>query len=168
MSVIKTQSPIVLEQASEEFAEATAKPPFLNEMTPDEARAVLDEVQAAPIDKLPVDERWVTVPADVGDVPVRIVRPPDVVGKLPVILYMHGGGWVLGNAATHDRLVRRAGRWRRCGRRVRRVRPPRQRRVTPLPSSRGTPQRSGSSARVQRTTSIPIASPLPATRSAAT
>jgi acetyl esterase len=25
---------------------------------------------------------------------------------LPVILYMHGGGWVLGNAGTHDRLVR--------------------------------------------------------------
>ena len=37
---------------------------------------------------------------------VRIVRPPDAVGTLPVILYMHGGGWVLGNADTHDRLVR--------------------------------------------------------------
>ena len=37
---------------------------------------------------------------------VRIVRPPDADGVLPVILYMHGGGWVLGNADTHDRLVR--------------------------------------------------------------
>jgi len=37
---------------------------------------------------------------------VRIVRPPDAKGALPVILYMHGGGWVLGNSATHDRLVR--------------------------------------------------------------
>jgi acetyl esterase/lipase len=46
------------------------------------------------------------VAADVGDVRVRIVRPPDAVGTLPVILYMHGGGWVLGNAHTHDRLVR--------------------------------------------------------------
>ena len=27
-------------------------------------------------------------------------------GALPVIVYMHGGGWILGNAATHDRLVR--------------------------------------------------------------
>src|SRR4029077_15658413 len=27
-------------------------------------------------------------------------------GTLPVILYMHGGGWVLGNAHTHDRLLR--------------------------------------------------------------
>jgi acetyl esterase len=67
---------------------------------------VLDDVQAAPIDKLPVDERWITVPADVGDVQVRIVRPAGAEGTLPVILYMHGGGWVLGNAGTHDRLVR--------------------------------------------------------------
>jgi acetyl esterase/lipase len=67
---------------------------------------VLDELQAAPIDKLPVHDRWITVPADVGDVRVRIIRPPDAVGTLPVILYMHGGGWVLGNADTHDRLVR--------------------------------------------------------------
>jgi acetyl esterase len=67
---------------------------------------VLDDVQAAPIEKLPVDERWITVPAEVGDVQVRIVRPAGSEGTLPVILYMHGGGWVLGNAGTHDRLVR--------------------------------------------------------------
>jgi len=35
-----------------------------------------------------------------------IVKPVDAVGMLPTILYMHGGGWVLGNAGTHDRLVR--------------------------------------------------------------
>jgi len=45
------------------------------------------------------------VPADVGDVRVRIVWPPHS-GPIPVVLYMHGGGWVLGNARTHDRLVR--------------------------------------------------------------
>ena len=38
---------------------------------------------------------------------VRILRPQNTAGEtLPVILYMHGGGWVLGNAGTHDRLVR--------------------------------------------------------------
>jgi acetyl esterase len=106
MSVYHTLAPVVLEPASQAFVEATAKPPFLYELTPTEARAVLDDVQAAPIDKLPVEDRWITVPADVGDVQVRIVRPPDAVGPLPVVLYMHGGGWVLGNAGTHDRLVR--------------------------------------------------------------
>jgi acetyl esterase len=106
MSVHNMLAPVVLEPASQAFVEATAKPPFLYELTPDEARKVLDDVQAAPIDKLPVQERWLTVPADVGDVAVRIVRPEDAVGPLPVVLYMHGGGWVLGNAQTHDRLVR--------------------------------------------------------------
>src|SRR3982751_449476 len=105
MSPTETAS-LVLEPAAQQFVEATAKPPFLYELTPTEARAVLDDVQAAPIEKLPVEENWITVSADVGDVPVRIVRPIDVIKPLPVILYMHGGGWVLGNAATHDRLVR--------------------------------------------------------------
>jgi acetyl esterase len=103
---ITTQAPVVLEPESQAFVEATAKPPFLYELSPAEARKVLDDVQAEPIDKLPVKDRWITVPAEVGDVRVRIVRPPDAVGTLPVILYMHGGGWVLGNADTHDRLVR--------------------------------------------------------------
>jgi acetyl esterase len=99
-------SRVVLEPASQAFVEATSKPPFLYELTPDEARKVLDDVQAEPIEKLPVDERWITVPAEVGDVRVRIVTPPNATGTLPAILYMHGGGWVLGNAQTHDRLVR--------------------------------------------------------------
>ena len=106
MSVTATRGPVVLEPASQAFVEATAKPPFLYQLTPAEARKVLDDVQAAPVDKLPVEDRWVTVPAEVGDVPVRIVTPPNVTGSLPAILYMHGGGWVLGNAQTHDRLVR--------------------------------------------------------------
>src|SRR5436190_12199190 len=105
MAIITTR-PVVLERASQEFVDATSTPPFIYELTPAEARKVLDDVQAAPIEKLPVDERWVTVPAEVGDVRVRIVRPPDADGALPAILYMHGGGWVLGNAQTHDRLVR--------------------------------------------------------------
>jgi acetyl esterase/lipase len=106
MSASTILAPVVLEPASQAFVEVTATPPFLYELTPAEARAVLDDAQAAPIDKLPVRENWITVAADVGDVRVRIVRPHDAVGTLPVILYMHGGGWVLGNADTHDRLVR--------------------------------------------------------------
>jgi acetyl esterase len=106
MSVTTTHNAVVLEPASLAVGDATAKPPFLYELSPAEARAALDELQATPIDKLPVSDRWTIVPADVGDVRARIVRPRDAVGKLPVILYMHGGGWVLGNAGTHDRLVR--------------------------------------------------------------
>jgi acetyl esterase/lipase len=97
---------VVLEQASQAFADATSKPPYFWDGSPAAARKILDDIQAAPIDKLPIDERWITVLADVGDVRVRLVRPRGVAGTLPAILYMHGGGWVLGNAGTHDRLVR--------------------------------------------------------------
>jgi acetyl esterase len=106
MSARTLTEPVVLERAAQAFADATANPPYLYELTPQQARAVLDDVQAAPIDKLPVQETWFTVPADVGDVQVRLLRPLGTAGPLPVILYMHGGGWVLGNAGTHDRLVR--------------------------------------------------------------
>ena len=96
----------VLEPAAQEIADATSKPPFLYELGPEGARKVLDDIQAAPIDKPEVAEKWITVPAEVGDVRVRIVKPVGATGSLPTVLYVHGGGWILGNAGTHDRLVR--------------------------------------------------------------
>ncbi len=96
----------ILEPAAQEIADATSKPPFLYELGPDGARKVLDDIQSAPIEKLEVDEKWIVVPAEVGDVDVRIVKPLGAAEPLPTILYVHGGGWVLGNAGTHDRLVR--------------------------------------------------------------
>lgn len=96
----------ILEPAAQEIADATSRPPFLYELGPDGARKVLDDIQAAPVDKPEVEEKWITVPAEVGDVRVRIVKPAGSSGPLPAVLYMHGGGWVLGNAGTHDRLVR--------------------------------------------------------------
>ena len=103
---MSVQSRIVLEPSAQGIVDATSTHPFLYELEPAAARKVLDDLQAAPIDKLPIEEEWVTVPAAVGDVRVRIVRPADSNGPLPVIVYMHGGGWILGNAGTHDRLVR--------------------------------------------------------------
>jgi acetyl esterase/lipase len=96
----------ILETAAQEIADATSQPPFLYELGPDGARKVLDDIQAAPIDLPKIDEHWITVPAEVGDVQVRIVKPAGTQGPLPTILYVHGGGWILGNAGTHDRLVR--------------------------------------------------------------
>ncbi|MFF0497846.1 alpha/beta hydrolase [Nocardia aobensis] len=97
----------ILEPSAQQFADATARPPLLYELGTDGARKVLDDIQAAAtIDKLPVRDTWITVSAEVGDVRVRIVKPVDAQAVLPAILYIHGGGWVLGNAGTHDRLVR--------------------------------------------------------------
>jgi acetyl esterase/lipase len=96
----------ILEPAAQAIADATSTPPFIYELGPDGARKVLDDIQAAPIERPDVDETWMTVPAEVGDVRVRIVTPVGATGVLPAVLYVHGGGWVLGNAGTHDRLVR--------------------------------------------------------------
>jgi acetyl esterase len=101
-----TQPRVVLEPSAQGVVDTTSKPPFLYELAPTVARKVLDDLQAAPAGLLPIDDEWVTVPASVGDVRVRIVRPAGAAGTLPVIVYMHGGGWILGNAGTHDRLVR--------------------------------------------------------------
>jgi acetyl esterase len=103
---VVTMSNQVLETAARQIADATSQPPFLYELGVDGARKVLDDIQAAPVPLLDVREEWVTVPAEVGDVRVRIVRPWGEFGPLPTILYVHGGGWILGNAGTHDRLVR--------------------------------------------------------------
>lgn len=97
----------VLEPAAAAFAEATANPPYLFDLAPAEGRKAVDEVQSGGIVGPEVDEEWTTVSGGpTGEVRVRVVRPAGVTGVLPVIVYIHGAGWVFGNAHTHDRLVR--------------------------------------------------------------
>ncbi|WP_030383172.1 MULTISPECIES: alpha/beta hydrolase [unclassified Streptomyces] len=97
----------VLEPAAQEFVEATANPPYLFDLGPVEGRKAVDEVQSGEIGKPAVDEEWITVSGGpTGSVRARLVRPAGATGTLPVILYIHGAGWVFGNAHTHDRLVR--------------------------------------------------------------
>jgi len=98
---------IALEPAAQSFVEATANPPYLYQLTPEDGRKAVDGVQDEPIWKPQVDEEWITVEGGpTGTVPVRIVRPVGAGDDLPVILYTHGAGWVFGDAHTHDRLVR--------------------------------------------------------------
>ena len=102
-----TEARPVLEPAAQAFAEATANPPYLFDLGPVEGRKAVDEVQSGEIAKPAVDEEWITVAGGpTGQVRTRIVRPAGATGTLPVIVYIHGAGWVFGNAHTHDRLVR--------------------------------------------------------------
>lgn len=41
-----------------------------------------------------------------GSVRIRIFKPEGAIGSLPVVIYLHGGGWVLGDAASYNRFVR--------------------------------------------------------------
>ena len=72
-----------------------------------DARKAVETAQSAPISMPDVDESWVTLSSAFGDFKVRIVRPQGSMGLLPAILYMHGGGWILGSWITHDLLTRR-------------------------------------------------------------
>ncbi|WPO69508.1 alpha/beta hydrolase [Streptomyces sp. KN37] len=98
----------ILEPAAQAFADATAQPPFLHQIPVADGRKAVDGVQSGEGVPLPaVDEEWITVHGGpTGDVRARIVRPRGATGPLPVALYIHGAGWVFGNAHTHDRLVR--------------------------------------------------------------
>ncbi|MFI7490473.1 alpha/beta hydrolase [Micromonospora echinaurantiaca] len=61
-------------------------------------QATSDEVGGGP-------RIWSVVTVDAGGVPARLYRDSDS-GVLPVVLYAHGGGWVMGNLDTHDGLCR--------------------------------------------------------------
>jgi acetyl esterase len=101
------QQTVVLETAAQEFSDATSHPPFIYQLSPDKAREVLEDVQRTPVDKPDVDIHDITVAGGPhGQIPVRLLRPAGVTGTLPVILYIHGAGWVLGSPHTHDLLVR--------------------------------------------------------------
>jgi acetyl esterase/lipase len=98
---------IHLEAAAQKFAEDTAKPPFLFDLGPVKGRETVDKVQSEPVHKEAVDMQDLTIAGGPsGEVSVRILRPKNSPPILPVILYIHGAGWVFGNAHTHDRLVR--------------------------------------------------------------
>lgn len=85
---------------------AAGYPPIYT-LSPPDARNALASFQAKPAN-LPATttEDEVLAVGPTGSVPIRIVRPEVVTGPLPVVMYFHGGGWMLGDRETHDRLIR--------------------------------------------------------------
>ncbi|MFF7381694.1 alpha/beta hydrolase [Streptomyces griseoluteus] len=97
-----------LEPAARELAEATDPHPRIYEVPPEQGRAILADLQSdTSVPRPEVDEEWVDVDAgEWGTVRTRIIRPKGVTGPLPVLIYIHGAGWVFGDEHTHDRLFR--------------------------------------------------------------
>lgn len=62
-------------------------------------------VQAVPAEVGPGPDLRSVVEVDAGGVPARLYRDSQQV-PAPVVLYAHGGGWVLGDLDTHDGLCR--------------------------------------------------------------
>lgn len=76
--------------------------------TPEEARRTYDAgtpvfAPATPPLKSVAD---IAVPGPAGAVPVRVYTPKGHDGRLPVLVYFHGGGWIFGNLESHDALCR--------------------------------------------------------------
>jgi LPXTG-site transpeptidase (sortase) family protein len=143
---------------------ATEGHPPVEEMTADEARAVfapLSLLQGDAPDGVGVEQR------EIAGVPCEVVIPPGA-GARPVLIWIHGGGWVVGTSGREHGDLPAAGRRRRVHRRQRRL-PPRPR--APVSRGAGTTaprSRAGSSATRRSSAVIPPASPSAATRRAAT
>jgi acetyl esterase len=84
----------------------TAAFPPVVELSPADAREVLRQVQVSVPVELPpaqIDDR-VIPGGPTGEVSIRIVRPANTTGVLPVVLHSRGGGWIPGDKDTHERL----------------------------------------------------------------
>ena len=81
--------------------------PPMEAMTPQEARAVLVNAQkSVPVKLPPADVTKHSITQDGVSVNIVVVRPAGVTTTLPVFMFFHGGGWVLGDYPTHERLIR--------------------------------------------------------------
>src|SRR5215471_19171466 len=96
-----------LELHTHQFIDSLAGAPPIYTLSPADARSVLTRAQSIPVGKPSAKTEDITLPVGPGgSVPVRIVRPTGAAEILPVVVYFHGGGWVLGDRDTHDRLIR--------------------------------------------------------------
>lgn len=76
-------------------------------MTPADARKVLEGAQTSvKVDLSGVTVTEKTISEDGLSVKLFIVRPEGQTGVLPAFMFIHGGGWVLGDYPTHQRFVR--------------------------------------------------------------
>lgn len=98
-----------IESATKSFLEKVNSNtgPAIYELPVEEGRQLFNNLQtSANVSSPAADIEEITVPtSEYGDVKVRIVRPPNSKKTLPVLMYIHGAGWVFGGWETHQRLV---------------------------------------------------------------
>jgi acetyl esterase/lipase len=76
-------------------------------LAPEEARQVLVDAQkSAAVELPPCDVEEKTIVQDGVEVRLHVVRPAGATGVRPAFVFVHGGGWVLGDFPTHERFVR--------------------------------------------------------------
>ena len=104
---MNTLETIFLEQNTAKFIESLSGSTPIYKLPVAEARKVLDDLQkTAKVEKKPAQIEDLMIPSTKGQISIRIIRPQNAKEKLPAIMHFHGGGWILGNKDTHDRLSR--------------------------------------------------------------
>src|SRR5213083_2173139 len=86
----------------------SGRPPY-HQLTPKDARQMFRETRPASTPPAPQIGAVRDVLTDGAQaIPLRVYRPPGVSDsrRLPVLVYFHGGGWVIGDLETHDVLCR--------------------------------------------------------------
>ncbi|MFI8981590.1 alpha/beta hydrolase [Ectopseudomonas khazarica] len=79
----------------------------LETLTPKDARGVLVGAQASvKVDLSGITVETRTIDVDGQSITLKVVRPEGARGVLPGFMFFHGGGWVLGDYPTHERLIR--------------------------------------------------------------
>jgi acetyl esterase/lipase len=80
--------------------------PTFDSLPPDAARGLLAQINSQRPPGLPVGEiRDGTLPGPGGALAYRLYRP-DTPGPHPLVMYFHGGGWVLGSHDSDDPMLR--------------------------------------------------------------
>ena len=77
----------------------------LGSMTAQEVRTLFEQGNPPPGEDVASVED-LEVPGPDGPLPVRVYRPDGAAVPAPVVVFFHGGGWVLGSIATHDATCR--------------------------------------------------------------
>jgi acetyl esterase len=81
--------------------------PPLEQLSPREARQVLTDAQnSVPVDLSGIEKSERAIDADGSTLQLHVVKPAGAAPGIPVFMFFHGGGWVLGDFPTHERLVR--------------------------------------------------------------
>ena len=79
----------------------------LETLPPEKARQVLiDAQESVQFDYSDIQESEHSISLEGIDVKLHIIKPLVADPGLPVFMFFHGGGWVLGDYPTHKRLVR--------------------------------------------------------------
>ena len=82
-----------------------AKP--LYKMTPEQARQFLDNLQKETHKDILADVKDTQIfTENKNSIALRIIRPANNNEKLPAIIYLHGGGWVMGGKESFDMLIK--------------------------------------------------------------